>query len=138
MIESLIDSFTNCLTLGKDLPKKIVGGSAMATISDGRGLILTHDWDVYSFHCDTPSQCFWKADTNYVQSMSRRHHLMFRVPASLVENCNTDINLPCPDDCTDPNQGTCDTTTGICTCYDGYTGNNCAGNIFFSCDGFIA
>ena len=31
----------------------------------------------------------------------------------------------CPDDCS--SQGTCDTSTGTCTCNIGYTGANCAG-----------
>ena len=33
----------------------------------------------------------------------------------------------CPDDCTDPTQGTCDSSTGLCTCMTGFTGTNCAG-----------
>ena len=33
----------------------------------------------------------------------------------------------CPEQCTDPAHGTCDITTGICNCVDGFTGDNCAG-----------
>ena len=34
----------------------------------------------------------------------------------------------CPDNCTDPSQGTCtDILSGICTCENGFTGENCAG-----------
>ena len=44
----------------------------------------------------------------------------------------TDVNsgigfLPCPNDCTHPTQGTCNIITGVCTCEEGYKGNNCAG-----------
>ena len=33
----------------------------------------------------------------------------------------------CPDDCTDSSQGTCDISTGTCSCEQGFDGNNCAG-----------
>ena len=36
----------------------------------------------------------------------------------------------CPDDCTNPQQGTCDGSTGTCSCVLGFGGENCAG-IFF-------
>jgi syndecan 4 len=39
------------------------------------------------------------------------------------ENCASTL---CPDDCTDAAHGTCDLTTGICTCMDGFIGENCA------------
>ena len=44
----------------------------------------------------------------------------------------TTINAtPCPDDCTDPNHGTCDPMTGECNCMPGYSHSdyidNCAG-----------
>ena len=37
------------------------------------------------------------------------------------------INLyvACPNDCS--GQGTCDASTGVCTCNTGFTGANCAG-----------
>ena len=37
------------------------------------------------------------------------------------------IDLTCPDDCTDPTQGECDTNTGYCICEYGFKGDNCAG-----------
>ena len=44
----------------------------------------------------------------------------------------------CPDNCS--GQGTCDSSTGTCTCNSGYTGANCAGkkkfcNVIFSYPG---
>ena len=37
------------------------------------------------------------------------------------------LDIQCPDDCTDPSVGTCDLSSGICTCENGFTGENCAG-----------
>ena len=39
------------------------------------------------------------------------------------------LDLTCPDDCTNPSKGICDTSTGICDCKPGFVGHNCAGNI---------
>ena len=36
----------------------------------------------------------------------------------------------CPDDCTNPQQGTCDGSTGTCSCALGFGGENCAGKTF--------
>ena len=46
---------------------------------------------------------------------------------SVVPIVSISIPLACPDDCTDPSQGTCDTSTGVCTCMTGFTGANCIG-----------
>ena len=35
------------------------------------------------------------------------------------------LEIPCPQDCN--NQGTCDTTTGTCTCNAGFLGDSCSG-----------
>ena len=51
------------------------------------------------------------------------------------------IERTCPDDCTDKSQGTCDTSTGTCTCEQGFDGINCAGKktaIFISNKRFSA
>ena len=48
-------------------------------------------------------------------------------PAAWV-NSEDSIDLPCPDDCTDPSQGTCNTSTGFCECEDEFLGDSCAGN----------
>ena len=37
----------------------------------------------------------------------------------------------CPDDCTNPQQGTCDVSTGTCSCVLGFGGENCAGILLF-------
>ena len=37
----------------------------------------------------------------------------------------------CPDDCTNPQQGTCDGSTGTCSCALGFGGENCAGILLF-------
>ena len=39
------------------------------------------------------------------------------------------LDRTCPDVCTNPSQGICDTSTGICDCKPGFVGHNCAGNI---------
>ena len=36
----------------------------------------------------------------------------------------------CPDDCTNLQQGTCDGSTGTCSCALGFGGENCAGKTF--------
>ena len=36
----------------------------------------------------------------------------------------------CPDDCTNPQQGTCDGSSGTCSCVLGFGGENCAGKTF--------
>ena len=37
----------------------------------------------------------------------------------------------CPDDCTNPQQGTCDGSSGTCSCVLGFGGENCAGILLF-------
>ena len=39
------------------------------------------------------------------------------------------LDRTCPDDCTNPSQGICDTSTGICDCKPGFVEQNCAGNV---------
>ena len=39
----------------------------------------------------------------------------------------------CPDNCMDPTQGICDTSTGTCNCKQGFTGDNCAGKKVVFC-----
>ena len=41
----------------------------------------------------------------------------------------------CPDNCS--GQGTCDATTGVCTCNAGFTGANCAGKKITSRAGYF-
>ena len=48
--------------------------------------------------------------------------------SSVYEN-KAIMAFTCPDDCTDPSQGTCDLSSGICTCENGFTGDNCAGKL---------
>ena len=39
------------------------------------------------------------------------------------------LEISCPDDCTSPDQGDCDMKTGTCNCKNGFTCDNCAGEL---------
>ena len=39
------------------------------------------------------------------------------------------VEVSCPDDCTSPDQGDCDLKTGMCNCKNGFTCDNCAGEL---------
>ena len=39
------------------------------------------------------------------------------------------VKMPCPNDCTSSDHGDCDTKTGTCNCKEGFTFENCAGEL---------
>ena len=116
-------------------------GPRMAPTGDGKQLIMTYEKGVYSFHCDTPNQCYWNTE-NHELGISRERHIMMTVPTSLVENCGCELDST--GDCKCPATVTgqeCD------RCQDGYWGLNKTGvmgcsskfirisleNVFFLC-----
>ena len=66
-------------------------GPKMSQTIDGKGLLMTHLNDVYSFVCNNPNDCYWKTE-NYQLEIPRTFHIMMNVPTSLVENCNCKID----------------------------------------------
>ena len=59
---------------------------AMTKTGDGQGLLLTYNKGVYSFFCENATNCYWKSKP-YSLEIERPFHVMFRVPASLVDEC---------------------------------------------------
>ena len=83
-------------------------GPRMAPTGDGKQLIMTYEKGVYSFHCDTPNQCYWNTENHELQIERDNGHIMMTVPTSLVENCGCELN-----------------STGDCKCPAGVTGQEC-------------
>ena len=102
------------------------GGHKIAPTGDEKQLIMTYERGVYSFHCDTPNQCYWNTENQELGS-PRADHIMMTVPTSLVENCGCELdssgNCKCPAAVTDQE---CD------RCQDGYWGLNKTGVIGYS------
>ena len=65
---------TNCF-LGEELANAIGPGPRISPTGDKNGLILTYEKGVYSFHCDTPSQCYWRTEP-YNLEIKRKTHMM--------------------------------------------------------------
>ena len=82
-------------------------GPRMAPTGDGKQLIMTYEKGVYSFHCDTPNQCYWNTEIHEL-GISRYGHVMMTVPTSLVENCGCELD-----------------STGDCKCPATVTGQEC-------------
>ena len=79
----------------------------MATTGNGRGLIISHDKELYSFKCKSQQNCFWTKEETELQ-ISRDDHMMITVPSTLVDNCDCDLD-----------------TNGNCKCPAGTTGEQC-------------
>ena len=58
----------------------------MTQAVDGKGLLLTHEKEIYYFHCENLTTCYW-VKKNYELKIARDDHIMLRVPASLVDGC---------------------------------------------------
>ena len=61
-------------------------GNRMTSTEDGRGLIMTHNKKIYKFNCASANDCYFVEDVNELQ-ISRRYHILLKVPASLVNDC---------------------------------------------------
>ena len=83
-------------------------GPRISPTGDKNGLLLTYEKGVYSFHCDTPSQCYWRTEPNNLK-IERTVHLMMTVPSSLLEQCNCELN-----------------SNGDCKCPIGVDGPECS------------
>ena len=66
---------------------------------NNNNLLLTYEKSVYSFHCDTPNQCYLKTEP-YNLEISRTSHLMMTVQSYLLDQCNCAMdsngNCKCP------------------------------------------
>merc|ERR1719510_953351 len=72
----------------------------MSPTPNKKGLIMTYRHGVYSFHCETKTQCYWAPETYRLQ-VRRSNHVMMAVPSSLVANCGCEVDAtPCG--CKDP------------------------------------
>ena len=106
-------------------------GPRMTTTADRKGLLMSYRRSLYSFSCQSMSRCSW--DTSKIElKISREFHVMMRVPASLVQNCecqdgyygNTCEKCHCNIETTV--EGTiCHKETGQCDCKQGFYGQNC-------------
>ena len=92
---------------GQDLPYGVSSGAAISPTPDGKGLHMTFEKNVYSFHCQSKTQCNWVTEKYELQT-SRRYHLMITVPSVLLENCGCELN-----------------SSGDCKCKPGITGPRC-------------
>ena len=84
-----------------------MAGSGMTTTGNGRGLVMTHETGLYSFHCKSQTNCFWVREETELK-ISRSDHIMLTVPSTLVDNCDCDLD-----------------TSGNCKCPAGVTGDDC-------------
>ena len=76
----------NIVFPGKDLPKPIGPGPRMSPTAGNKGLIMTYEKDVYSFHCESHVQCYWRLEECELK-IKRHIHVMMTVPSSLVKDC---------------------------------------------------
>ena len=68
------------------LPYHNEKGARMSQTRDEKGLIMTYKKHVYSFHCDSATQCYWKKKT-FELKINRVKHIMLTVPSTLVDKC---------------------------------------------------
>ena len=73
--------------LGEDLPVKM-SAPRMTTTENKNQLLMTYEKGIYSFHCRSSDDCYWERKTNELQ-ISRGSHVMVKVPASMVEKCES-------------------------------------------------
>jgi hypothetical protein len=70
----------------EDLPVWMDYGPQMTHTANKKGLLMTHRQGIYSFHCRSSSDCYWKKES-YELETSREYPVLIMVPSSLVENC---------------------------------------------------
>ena len=58
----------------------------MVTNSQGDGLIMTYEKDVYTLECESKINCKWSKEP-YSLQISKWGHEMFPVSMSFLENC---------------------------------------------------
>ena len=72
------------------LPRKVYFfGSKMATSSQGDGLIMTVEREVYTFKCKSETSCKWSWEP-YSLKISRILHAMLPVSNSFLDNCTVE------------------------------------------------
>ena len=63
-----------------------LAGPKMATTSQGDGLIMTSEKDVYTFKCKSEISCKWSKEP-YSLQISRGLHAMLPVLVPFLDNC---------------------------------------------------
>ena len=58
----------------------------MATTSQGDGLIITYEKDVYTFKCESQTSCMWSKEP-YSLQISKTYDVMLPVLAPFLDNC---------------------------------------------------
>ena len=61
-------------------------GPRMATTSQGDGLFMTYGKAVYTFKCESKTNCNWSKE-HYSLQISRTEHAMLPVYTSFLKNC---------------------------------------------------
>ena len=79
----------------------------MTQTGDSKGLVMTHGKEVYSFHCASSTNCYWKKE-DYELKIKRTLHIMLTVPPSLVQTSDCELNA-----------------NGVCRCPIGVVGDKC-------------
>ena len=81
--------------------------------------------EIWEMVCDAEGHCnSWTFKAYFNQSREPAMVAMW-VPDSVVPSICDFTDRTCPNDCTNPSQGTCDSTTGICDCKNGFGGIDC-------------
>ena len=91
---------------GKNLPVSMYG-PRMTPTGNGRGMIMSYQDKIFSFHCESRTNCYWNTKETRLD-IRRTWHIMLTVPSTLVENCDCEVN-----------------SNGNCRCPAGVIGNAC-------------
>ena len=68
------------------LPTRAMFGPKMATTSQGDGLIMTHEKNVFTYQCKSETGCKWSKEP-YSLQISRYWHVMLPVVVPFLDNC---------------------------------------------------
>ena len=63
-----------------------MSGSKLASKGDGKGLLMSYQKGLYSFHCKSKSSCYWTKE-DFELRTNRRSHIMMTIPSFLVDGC---------------------------------------------------